>query len=106
MNSFYCVPRFSATVGFPAPESWEAKLNSDGQSVAHRAKLFLPFPLQAYPSGRDHCPQALKAGVSLGPPITPYPCAPEKNGTNKPQERYLGAGLERKNGVAEGSPRP
>ncbi|KAK9394175.1 SKI family transcriptional corepressor 1 [Crotalus adamanteus] len=34
---------------------------------------------EAYPSGRDHCPQALKAGVSLGPPLTSYPCAPEKN---------------------------
>ncbi|XP_029139150.1 SKI family transcriptional corepressor 1 [Protobothrops mucrosquamatus] len=34
---------------------------------------------EAYPPGRDHCPQALKAVVSLGPPSTPYPCAPEKN---------------------------
>ncbi|XP_063170454.1 SKI family transcriptional corepressor 1 [Candoia aspera] len=34
---------------------------------------------EAYPSGREECPQALKAGASLGPPIAPYLCDPEKN---------------------------
>ncbi|KAG8145241.1 hypothetical protein E2320_013590 [Naja naja] len=42
-----------------------------------RIFMSIEFPA-AYPSGRDDCPQALKAGVSLGPPITPYHCAPDK----------------------------
>ncbi|KAL7980251.1 hypothetical protein Chor_001519 [Crotalus horridus] len=51
---------------------------------------------EAYPSGRDHCPQALKAGVSLGPPLTSYPCAPEKNGEEVTLLDVTGAQLAEK----------
>lgn len=64
----------------------------------------LSFPLQAYPSGREDCPQALKVGASLGPPIAPYLCASEKNGTNEIDTSMLGWGG--KDGTDKGNPHP
>ncbi|XP_015745738.1 SKI family transcriptional corepressor 1, partial [Python bivittatus] len=51
---------------------------------------------KAYPSGREDCPQALKAGASLGPPITPYLCAPEKNDPDHEDNHSAAEDLESK----------
>ncbi|KAM6426721.1 SKI family transcriptional corepressor 1 [Liasis olivaceus] len=51
---------------------------------------------EAYPPGREDCPQALKAGASLGPPITPYLCAPEKNDPDHEDNHSAAEDLESK----------